>query len=249
VPHALSLSLSFSFPPSRSLAHISPLTPTPHHSPPQATAFAVLKLQDARGDTRHQFGSLISSSTTAVHHALAHIGVAPRNQLLTTSAEVPNARAPRCGTPSYARNGRARDLFNSLVGQLNNKHACYDLIAAEELRTARFAHVIYSRPDLSWPVAVRPYCFWNLGTCEAAAAHHPPHCAGPVPSSHCAGPVPSSHCVGPVPSSRCVARCVGFAGASSFLQRIPSHDASTIACHVVCSCRSQPTTSGTGRTS
>ena len=94
----------------------------------------MLKLQDARGDTRPEFGTLVPTHREAVEHALDHIGVANRNRVLTTDSAVPGARAASCGRPDYAEWGRARDLYNSLVGQLNNKHAVHDLIVAEEAR-------------------------------------------------------------------------------------------------------------------
>eukprot|EP00966_Prymnesium_polylepis_P083718 1939097-Prymnesium_polylepis.1 len=49
------------------------------------------------------------------------------------------------------------------MGQLNNRRACESLIQRyESAHSARFDYVIYSRPDLSWPVAVRPFCLWDL---------------------------------------------------------------------------------------
>ena len=128
-----------------------------------ATTFAALKLDDARGDTRPEFGGLVATSEAAVRHALSHIGVSAENRLVTNASALPGARFPTCGRPRYAESGRPRDLFDSLVGQLNNRQACHTLISNAERRASfQFTYVIFARPDLSWPAPMRPYCFWDL---------------------------------------------------------------------------------------
>ena len=129
------------------------------------TIFAALKLEDERGDRRPEFGGLIATERDKVMHALHHLGLKrPEHAIVTEAAALPNSRLPVCGTPSYAQSGRAHDLFDSLVGQLNNRHACHDLISAEEERSgSAFVYVIYTRPDLSWPLPLWPHCYWDLG--------------------------------------------------------------------------------------
>ena len=129
------------------------------------TVFAALKLEDDRGDRREGFNGLVTTEREKVLHALQHMGLKrPEHAIISEATTLPNSRSPVCGIPAYAQVGRARDLFDSLVGQLNNRHACHDLISAEEVRSGTpFTYVIYSRPDLSWPIPVWPYCYWDLG--------------------------------------------------------------------------------------
>ena len=62
---------------------------------------------------------------------------------------------------------RARELSvgrRSLAGQLDSRRRAYAMVVDEEGRTnLTFSHVLYTRPDLSWPISIRPYCLgFNL---------------------------------------------------------------------------------------
>ena len=68
--------------------------------------------------------------------------------LLTADGELPHERAAACA-PS--------NNLASIVGQANVRAACYRMIVDEESRRpSRFQHVVFTRPDALWPVAVRP---------------------------------------------------------------------------------------------
>ena len=91
------------------------------------TVFAALKLDDDRGDRRPAFGGLVETNRQAVLRALQHVGLRrDENAIVSANKTLPNHRFPTCGRPSYATEGRARDLFDSLVGQLNSR-ACASL--------------------------------------------------------------------------------------------------------------------------
>ena len=53
--------------------------------------------------------------------------------------------------------------IRSFAGQMNGRLACARLIEHEEARRRRrFAYVILTRPDMSWPYAIRPFCMWDF---------------------------------------------------------------------------------------
>ena len=85
---------------------------------------------------RPEFGGLIATERDKVMHALHHLGLKrPEHAIVTEAAALPNSRLPVCGTPSYAQSGRAHDLFDSLVGQLNS--FLRDTDVSDELRRAQ----------------------------------------------------------------------------------------------------------------
>ena len=148
-----------------------------------ATVFALLKKYDIRWDPH---GDTIKASTPAsVASALRHLGVHPRNILMQNATGSNLGSCP--GYPPY--DSTARGQLASLVGQLDSRRKAYEMILAEEGRAGqRYTHVVYTRPgtflytanciaisttatatatiraaiDLSWPIPVRPYCFWDL---------------------------------------------------------------------------------------
>ena len=133
------------------------------------TVFAALKVTDTKGigasDADGHGGTIQSRGMEAAIHAARHVGVArPEHMIITEEAELPNQRKSLCW-PSYVPPGRPTDVYMSIAGQLANRQACHDLIEAEEERTGKmFDVVISTRPDMSWPVAMKPYCMFDLNT-------------------------------------------------------------------------------------
>ena len=129
------------------------------------TVFAILKLEDQRGAGASEGLDFLKDAEEAnIRHALEFIGVkSDRHVILSNGTQLPNSRSPICGTPWYVTPGRPSDLYNSLLGQLNTRQQLYHLIEAEESRTGlAFDFIIYTRPDVSWPYPVKPFCFWDL---------------------------------------------------------------------------------------
>jgi hypothetical protein len=130
------------------------------------TLFAAVKTADQRGDTRKKFGGLIDSDQTAVERVLRELGVADINMMVVKDG-FPSDRMPPISCGYHNGSDREVDLLRSLVGQLNGKVACNSLILEHEKRQDpsnrwKFDYVIALRPDLSWPQAMKPYCFWDL---------------------------------------------------------------------------------------
>ena len=67
---------------------------------------------------------------------------------------------PSCGSGLH---GPSANEFRSLVSQLQYRRECYELMRLEERRIAsKFDIVLHARPDLIWPTAVPPFCFWDM---------------------------------------------------------------------------------------
>ena len=122
-----------------------------------STVFAAVKLGDSIGTS-----DAVTSSRALVLQALRHIGGTGRHVVVANdTAALPGARDSHS---CQRHRDSKRPLYRSLVAQLNHRHACHRLIVEEEARRrALFDLVIYTRPDLVWPVAVHPYCFWMRG--------------------------------------------------------------------------------------
>ena len=123
-----------------------------------AVIFAAIKLPDHIGDRTSRIAT--SDQRTRVELALSHIGAKGRRVILTNESRLPGSQEPQ----SCAKQPRPseRALFDSMVAQLNNRAACHSLIVGWEVRhQSQFQFVIYARPDMVWPVAMRPYCFWD----------------------------------------------------------------------------------------
>ena len=87
----------------------------------------------------------------------------PRVLLGSTSLPTDSPPPERCGVAQAAKQGRTNYVLRSMLGQLNNRRACLSLITRHErAHSTRFDYVIYSRPDVAWPVAMRPFCLWDL---------------------------------------------------------------------------------------
>lgn len=109
-----------------------------------------------------------------VQTALDHVGVAKRHQLIVDNATGSLTRpTPACldpllyGPDADAKRGSqklgAPEQVLSLLGQLETRHACHELILREEARSRdAFDVVLLTRPDIAWPQPVHPYCAYDL---------------------------------------------------------------------------------------
>jgi len=125
------------------------------------TAFAHLKLDDARGDTSRAAGGLIRANATLVRAAAARIGIPRERVHLThdggfehpTCPDYPpafDANKTHLGSPNH---------YESLLGQLYNRKRCYDMVEAHEAATgSAFDWILLTRPDLTWYRPMKPWC-------------------------------------------------------------------------------------------
>ena len=133
----------------------------------ETTVFAYIKLADAQSGVRWPGLGLkakLDASPRVVLAALRQLGVRPEHvRLLNHSGEV---ALPRCNVSYVFRQQYAsfrRETYDSIMGQLDNRKVCYDLVRREEMQARiRYNHVIVARPDLVWPVPVDPSCLWDL---------------------------------------------------------------------------------------
>ena len=130
------------------------------------TVLAVVKLEDTRGD---KDAGPMDDEKDAVISALSFItgGGTDRSQTrLSEGAELSGERdAPTCyGSPRWEPN------FLSLVGQLNSRKTCGEMLEAEEARCggSKFDWVVLTRPDLAWWSSIRPVCLWNASVTSSA---------------------------------------------------------------------------------
>lgn len=126
-----------------------------------ADLFAYIRLIDGHSNPAFK-DSVVDGAD--VRAALLHIGVpVEHSEVDSTTA---NVTMPECAVASHNApvswdNPRYQA---SAFGQIHNRYKCYSAIADAEARhDQRYEYVITVRPDLVWPVAVRPYCFWDLG--------------------------------------------------------------------------------------
>ena len=123
------------------------------------TVFAAVKIPDWVGDTPTSADR--ERQIFRARTALAHLGAMGKRLILTNESQVPSSISPPVCQSSRAKD-RDKVLFASLVAQLNNRAACHRLISEYEARQGQqFQYVIYTRPDMAWPTAMRPYCFWD----------------------------------------------------------------------------------------
>lgn len=139
-----------------------------------ATVFAYLKLRDERGSVLEDgvttsravhTGDTTDAELFSVLAALRHVGVAEERAIIVPG----NYSAPYPSCPNYrlAHNGTGvKDspaYLASLLGQIEARRRCYDLVAAHERRHGMaFDSVVFLRPDLAWPFAVPPWCAHNF---------------------------------------------------------------------------------------
>lgn len=124
------------------------------------TIFAAIKTDDVRGDLAPQFNGTIQSDDAVVRAALIRIGAKPENTILGAGSYPDEKPSPKCAIKVLG-NGSGSSL--SLNGQVNAKVACNNLMTkAEQRMSTTFDFVILTRPDMSWSLAVRPYCMWDL---------------------------------------------------------------------------------------
>ena len=136
------------------------------------TIFAHIKLGDAQSGVHWPLPKGSSNSkkpevhTTAadVWSTLSWLGVRPKHARLvkaSAAASYPSCNVTYRFSPQFA--SLRFETYATIMGQLENRKACYDLIVqAEEAEGGRFDHVFITRPDLIWPVATAPHCQWNL---------------------------------------------------------------------------------------
>lgn len=132
------------------------------------TTFAHLKLGDARGDGRKGYNAKIRATAAGVRKAANAIGVA-RLELKNESFNQP----PDCPNyPHYANRSECPGCFidssdhqQSLLGQLEGRAKCYEMLKDHEAREAAdfsFDWVLYARADITWYDAVSPWCRHGL---------------------------------------------------------------------------------------
>ena len=140
------------------------------------TTFAYLKLEDERGSVLEdgvsakqgvRVGDTTRADLSSVLYALRHIGVDEARMDLVLGNH--SAPAPACGDYTARHDGlgvrNSRAYYKSLLGQIENRKKCYDMVVAHEERTGvRFASVIFARPDLAWPFPIVPWCAHNYFT-------------------------------------------------------------------------------------
>lgn len=114
------------------------------------TLFAWLKLQDGSGDPNKR--RLDHANVGAVLEALQYVSAAAKRVVKKISDD-----APEHGCPHTTR-------FNTaFLAQAANRWEAWRLVREfENGGGSRLDYYIYTRPDLAWPIAVRPHCFWNL---------------------------------------------------------------------------------------
>lgn len=136
----------------------------------------MLKLVDARSDESHgpAIKTHLEPSIAELRDALSHLGVAPENtRVLGNATGTLTSPPPVCmaeylfGSAAAAKKGKymtgSPDQALSLLGQLETRSACYELLESAEERAGRpFDYVILSRPDLMWFTPVVPFCMHNL---------------------------------------------------------------------------------------
>ena len=147
------------------------------------TIFAHLKVRDNRNGLTSAPGAVtrIDSDQAFAEAALSSLGAA-RNNVRFANSSLPIDQSIRSCTnltfhPSSASLRMATYL--SVVGQLESRKSCFELITAAEQRTGlRYDHAFVQRADLVFPVAVphwRPDARRLVGHHEPAAidlVHH-----------------------------------------------------------------------------
>lgn len=128
------------------------------------TVLAAVKLEDTRGN---KDAGPMDAEKDPVTSALSFIagGSQEHTSRLSEGAELSgDSDAPTCyGSPRWETN------FLSLIGQLNGRKACGEMLEAEEARRgSRFDWVVLTRPDLAWWSSVRPVCLWNASVTTSA---------------------------------------------------------------------------------
>jgi hypothetical protein len=127
------------------------------------TLFAAIRKDDARGDATLPRAASVHTTVSEVEAVLALMG-AERQNVRIAGGVRHDRETPSCHMQSIERDGeRGPDLLESLAGQLDGRAACMGLIERSERRLrGRFNFIIAMRPDMAWPLPVRPYCFWDL---------------------------------------------------------------------------------------
>jgi hypothetical protein len=115
------------------------------------TLFAYLKTKDNRGDERHA-----DADAGLLNRVLSRLGALSTHVDIHAASE--KLEPPRCSNyetfPADQMEYQA-----SFIAQLQFRHGCHALIAADErLRGRNYSWVLYSRPDLAWYRPVPPWC-------------------------------------------------------------------------------------------
>jgi hypothetical protein len=131
----------------------------------KTTLFAYIKTHDAR-NVEGMFSfreQLVNGDVAQVAAVLKRLGAADSNVRILPVTE-PLAPPPDCpGYPAYnesSNNQLATQSYrSSLIGQIQSKHECFNLISAHENSTGqRFTWVMFARPDLLWYTPVPAWC-------------------------------------------------------------------------------------------
>ena len=139
----------------------------------EQTRFAFVQVKDAVGNPTSKH-PLNKADDEAVRDVLGKLGVVPSRMYVEHERIVPYPPCPEYNVSE--RNGLIRDwtesgrrtwgtsheYFESLLGQLESRARCYSTLVAFEARQGHcFDQLIYTRTDLTWPMAVRPHCLWS----------------------------------------------------------------------------------------
>ena len=131
----------------------------------RSTLFAYLKLHDETA-TRAQH-TRVHASKAHLYEALAAMRV-PLENTRVVAGDRASLSFPRCNvTPTFSNKHASyrQSNYHAILGQLDNRKVCYDMITHHEMwRGVRFDHVFVIRPDMIFPFMVPPHC--------SAAWHH-----------------------------------------------------------------------------
>eukprot|EP00756_Hemistasia_phaeocysticola_P031543 Hpha_TRINITY_DN16359_c3_g5::TRINITY_DN16359_c3_g5_i1::g.59178::m.59178 len=130
------------------------------------TTFALLKMGDARGDSRKGFSATIGATEEGVRQACRVVGVSKLQIKQESYNKPPNCtnypvyqtfqQCPTCHVTGFAHQ-------QSLLGQLESRAMCFRMISEHErLHNRTFDWVLLARPDLTWFDAVVPWCRHTL---------------------------------------------------------------------------------------
>ena len=130
---------------------------------------AFLKLNDGRGDERAGFNAKIHAEEDATRGAAAAIGVDEHDLIVKQDSYNP---PPNCSGYAMFGPGHCKDDCDhmegvsnqqSLLGQLENRAKCFELMEQHEKRTGtRFDWLVVARPDLTWFRPVAPWCLHKV---------------------------------------------------------------------------------------
>lgn len=123
----------------------------------QTTVFVNVKLKDDRGDRRLMYGRLI---TPSYKDTLAAVRALDQTAHRVVSRIRPGEWNGPC-SDSMILKGRRHDLSHSLHQQAMSRAESLEMLLADEARhNITYQTVIFTRPDVAWPLPIRPWCWW-----------------------------------------------------------------------------------------